>query len=106
MGILTSAYRVPASIIHRLIAEPELIDQLFYPDYREEGDAGPEDVGLQDWEPQRHGFDKVWEDHVGLYRQIERYRLYGLLDTGATEVENKMGAWVRYWTPEEVVMMA
>ena len=103
MGVLTSTYHVPSSILDQVIANPALIESLFYPEYREPGDPGPEDVGLPaDWEPKDYGFDKAWEDFVKLYNQTGHRDLASALEREVTEIEHDGGAWIRYWSPETI----
>jgi len=103
MGVLTSIYRVPVSIKEELIKNPELIESLFYPDYREQGDVTPEEVGLPlDWQPSKYGFDKEWEDYLELYSQVGRYELMSALESKVTQVEHDCGGYVRYWSPEQL----
>jgi len=107
MGVLTTIYQAPVSIMDQVIANPELIDQLYYPEYHSEGDATPQDVGLSpEWEPKHYGFDKAWEDYLGLYGQVGRRELQRALESEVTEVEHEGGAWIRYWSPEQVQRIA
>ena len=102
MGVLTTTYHVPTSIKDRVCENPDLLYQLFYPEDREEGGASPEEVGLAaDWEPKQFGFDKMWEDYLGLYNQIDRKDLAYALESQVTEVDHG-GAWTRYWSPEQL----
>lgn len=103
MGVLTTVYQVPVSIMDKVIENPDLLEHLFYPEYREEGDTTPEDVGLSaDWKPKDYGFDKMWEDYVDLYGSLDHRHITRALESEVTEVEHSGGAYIRYWSADEV----
>ena len=106
MGVLTSFYQVPPSILSRIKRRPELIDHLYYPEHQEVGGIEPSDVGLpDDWEPRRHGFDKQWDDLLEVYLQIGNRRLEKLCESAPTSIKGAE-QYIRYWSLTKVKKLA
>jgi hypothetical protein len=101
MGVLTTAYAIPAGAFRRLIRSSQRLDALF----GYEGELDPTALGLPaDWQPDDYGFDKAWEELVIVLRDCGYAKAAALLDD-AREVDYDSD-WVRYLTPTAVRTVA